>query len=366
MNDSSLPPPAATDAAKPLERDRAIDVLRTIGLLGVILAHTDPPKQLFEVRNFDVVLLVVCSGMAFMLSLSSKRFWPYVWARTKRLILPVWLFLAALFCGLALVPQGRAIMDVPLLVNSFLMTGGIGYVWIMRVFMTVAVVAPFLLLLSRRIRSDLLFFAVLTGAILVYHVTSGWVMDWYTAGARPGDAALDNHSPANVLFQTIGYSLVFAFGLRLIGASLRLRMGLAIFWCAVFLAILATVQQGQLGAQEYKFPPRLPFLAYGLAVTCVLYLLAPLVAAPLERARWLRATVDFISANSIWIYLWHIPVVLVQRQLEVFGGWLPTYIVALVFALVTTLVQRRVVEWIVATGWLSPGQSNWMRQLLTG
>ena len=39
-----------------------IDLLKTIGLLAVILAHVNPPIWLKQMRSFDVSLLVIVSG----------------------------------------------------------------------------------------------------------------------------------------------------------------------------------------------------------------------------------------------------------------------------------------------------------------
>ena len=39
---------------------------RAVGTLLVILAHVNPPRFLFEVRNFDVVLLVVVSTLTYL------------------------------------------------------------------------------------------------------------------------------------------------------------------------------------------------------------------------------------------------------------------------------------------------------------
>lgn len=46
-------------------RDEGIDVLRTIGVLSIILAHVNPPSNILNVRSFDVVLLVFVSGMSY-------------------------------------------------------------------------------------------------------------------------------------------------------------------------------------------------------------------------------------------------------------------------------------------------------------
>ena len=76
-----------------MNRDLRIDFLRFLGLSLVILAHIQAPFTLTQIRSFDVPLMVFVSG----LTASGKEissYWKYVLKRSKRLIIPVWLFLA--------------------------------------------------------------------------------------------------------------------------------------------------------------------------------------------------------------------------------------------------------------------------------
>ena len=54
-------------------RDNRIDILRTTGLAMIILAHVYPPPLLFHLRNFDVPLMVLLSGMSFVLSYNAAE-----------------------------------------------------------------------------------------------------------------------------------------------------------------------------------------------------------------------------------------------------------------------------------------------------
>lgn len=53
-------------------RDLKIDILRTIGILLVILAHVKLPELVRSIRSFDVVMLVFISGMSFAYSKPKK------------------------------------------------------------------------------------------------------------------------------------------------------------------------------------------------------------------------------------------------------------------------------------------------------
>jgi len=73
-------------------RNERIDFLRFLGLCMIILAHVDPSDGLFQLRNFDVPLMVLISGVSFGLSYKGEPYGSYVWKRVKRLLLPVWIF----------------------------------------------------------------------------------------------------------------------------------------------------------------------------------------------------------------------------------------------------------------------------------
>ena len=294
----------------------------------------------FELRNLDVVLLVAVSGMAFSISRTPKRFSPYASARFKRLILPVWLFLTVLFAAIWLTGFGDHFVTQSMIINSYLMIGGIGYVWIMRVFMTVALAAPLLYRLSRSIRSDLHFYTTVTAAIMVYCL-------FVALTAQPGSASEEgNHSLVGVVYQMIGFSLVFLYGMRLGCLPIMRLLASAAFWfgmIAVVAALYFAAHDVLIETQAYKFPPQLPYLAFGLFMTSVCALVARYAvghALPTGKA-WQAIT--FVSFNSVWIYLWHIPVVLLQRKLHFGDNFLIVYLCALTFAIGVTAIQRTIV-----------------------
>lgn len=77
------------------KRVAEIDFLRAEGLLLIVLAHVNAPAVLFQMRNFDVVLMVFVIGMAYANS-TPIRYRDYVVKRFRRLVIPVWLFLIPL------------------------------------------------------------------------------------------------------------------------------------------------------------------------------------------------------------------------------------------------------------------------------
>lgn len=115
-------------------RDERIDLLRAFGLLMIILAHVEPPNYLFQLRNFDVPLMVIVAGLSFQRSFKAESYWSYLWGRIKRLVLPVWIFLSFYFFLEFLVGFPGTLPEGKVVLSSYLLLNGIGYVWIIRVF----------------------------------------------------------------------------------------------------------------------------------------------------------------------------------------------------------------------------------------
>lgn len=50
---------------QPVLRDPAVDLLRFIGISMIFLAHIGPPAALFQLRSFDVPLMIFVSGLSY-------------------------------------------------------------------------------------------------------------------------------------------------------------------------------------------------------------------------------------------------------------------------------------------------------------
>ena len=85
------------------ERDKKIDILRFIAMLCIILAHSQPNTFIFQIRNFDVPLIIILMGASFYISRKEIGFMDYVKKRFKRLVLPTWKFLTFFLAVLFLI-----------------------------------------------------------------------------------------------------------------------------------------------------------------------------------------------------------------------------------------------------------------------
>lgn len=314
-------------------RDPRIDVLRALGMGLLVFAHVGSPPYWSQLRNFTVPMLALLAGLSFLEKGAGLRYRDYVGHRWQRLLLPTWTFVSAYLLWLWLFDWPRARPDLRMVLGSYLMTGGIGYLWIVKVFLIVALLAPLLQRWNRAQASNARYLLGLLAALLALEALRA-----ASAAALAPEAAkrLDQ-----TLFLGLPYALVFALGLRLPRLSVRARHALALGCGLVFVLIGLGLWQ-QTGAfvdlQQHKYPPRPYYLSYALMVALFLWTLAPALLRTVARLR-LAGPFGFLAGHSLWVYFWHIPLLsiargpLLLRAAEVLGG-----------ALLLTWLQVRAVE----------------------
>lgn len=142
-------------ADKQFVRDDSIDILRFIGISMIILVHCGAPGWLTQLRCFDVPLMFFVSGLACS-GKEISNYPGYIFKRAKRLLVPTWGFLLVFFALLvgALLLLHKELPANNYFIESFAMTGGIGYVWIMRIFLLVAMVTPLLIRINSKVYND--------------------------------------------------------------------------------------------------------------------------------------------------------------------------------------------------------------------
>lgn len=282
------------------QRDERIDLLRFIGLAMVILAHVYPPMWVAQLRNFDVPLMVLVSALSFSASVKQESYGQYVWARVKRLVFPVWLFLSLYFAVQWAFTYPQALPDANKILRSYTMLDGIGYVWVIRVFLLVALLAPFIYRFHQRTPQNSQYFRVLLLWYLAYEVAVAMLL--------PEISGISRTVLRNTVFDAVPFALLFALGLRIPAMSKPELWRLLGLFTAVFslFALWFFWQQGSFQrTQSFKYPPQHYYLAYALMCAFLLWLMAETLLKFLRSSR-LIVFVLFAGSNSIWIYLWHI------------------------------------------------------------
>ena len=312
-------------------RSDSIDLLRFIGLSLIILAHVAPPFVLFNLRCFDVPMMLFVSGLAY--SNHKADFSPSFFVRRMlRLIVPVYMFLTAYFL-IVIILRYAAGIDFGIrwqhIADSYLLLDGIGFVWIIRIFLLIGLLTPVLMTIERAVHSDAILLLILAAVSTIM-----------TVAIRHG-FGVDNFFICNYLYYAIGYSIPFIAGLRVGKMNLK---RLAIFSSLVFLVLASSSFMYVLGGGNLlninvlKYPPQAYFLFYGLFMSLVCHA----VCCHTCLVRHVPALCRFIGMNTIWIYLYHIPLIQITGILSL--PWWLRYVAVYAVSVAVTYVQIRIVN----------------------
>lgn len=281
-------------------RNFKIDFLRFIGLFMIILAHCSPHLVIFQIRNFDVPLMVLISGVSFKLSFKKNdSYFNYVWKRIKRLVFPVWIFLTLFFIFMHFGFPGEITLHQ--IITSYLLLSGIGYVWIIRVFLLVALIAPFLLKIEQKTTSNIYFFSILVLSLLAYEILKINTYDYF----QTNDFLV---IVGRVLFYIIPYSLIYLLGIRIYKLQKKYTLYIFVLCLITFIGMASIIfldENKFIPTQVYKNPLTTYYLSYALSISTLLWLVGDSIWQKLNSK--IKQFILFIASNSIWIYLWHIP-----------------------------------------------------------
>lgn len=322
----------------------------------VIFAHVGPPKILFQSRNFDVPLLVIVSGMAFHLSHNCVSYSAYVWKRIKRLIFPTWIFLTFYFLILFVSGSNSSDLTFKTIAGSYLLLQGIGYVWIIRVFFLVALVAPLISSADKMIKSNMLYLIMLLLLFGIYEVCRYYLTPYMQNGFFK--------FLSQQFFYLFPYSLIFAFGVRISKLAVTTKSFLGVVFFVVFFgsALFFYFQMGHfVSTQYYKYPPSAYYLLYALFVSIFLDLASQKMWAVIRTKTQIKNVILFISQNSIWIYLLHIPFVKLLQM-----NFVLKYCIVVLTATVLVLVQVNAVNHLLLPQISSKRTKKNIRTILTG
>lgn len=314
------------------ERNYTIDLLRVLGTFTVIMAHIDPPNLLFQIRAFDVLMLVFISGMSFVGS-SKYTYKEYLIRRCDRLLKPTYICMTTLFllcyacCSLLNKEQLYTIEDIG---YSFILSDhGMGYIWIVKVYLLIALFSPFLnkVCKNTKITWSAPFLFVI--AIALQHV-------------------LLNITPlrGNILFSDyllyiIPYCLVAYIGMLwndITNLTKLLIIGISFTGVMIHLYI-----DGSFAPNSYKFPADYQYVSYGVLGSVVTYGIAKCASGVLKKADKYNVC-KFLSINSFNIYLCHIIIMLafnmITKALKIYclNTFIVHYIIVLFASILLTVV----------------------------
>lgn len=285
-----------------------IDFLKFVGLTGIIIAHVGSPSWLMMLRSFDVPLMVILS--AVLAEQSYKKFAregllvkDYYFSRIKRLVIPTWTFLGLYFV-LFFIVEGE-LRGWRYYIASFCLTRyGIGYVWIILIYLYSALLIP---LLNRMKLSTkgLIFTIVIYGLYeIAYYLKIG----------------TDNRVLNTTIYYIVPYGVLTYLGYNYYQMKKRTRNLIVITSSLIFAVLLFyywIINEAPQLVKIAKYPPRLYYLSYGIACSFGMLLLCEKYHFKILDNSLIR----YISMHSMWIYLWHILVLSVYRIFRLPEVW---------------------------------------------
>ena len=283
-----------------MRRDLRLDYIRVIGILLVIMAHTSLNNYVSNIRPFDVAMLVCVAGASYSFSkpiTSFKEYLNYLKKRFIRLVIPVWLFLTFYF-ALTFLLSGEMIYSFSTMASTYLLLNGIGYVWIFRIMLMMALINPLLRIISDKFNSSFSKALMLELALLILNELLGIICIYVF-----GDSILFKIIKMTVCY-FIGYGILSIMGMIFIKLKTNDLVKLIVINGVIVL--LSTYIYGVFSPSDFKYPPMAQFICYGL-FACILFYL--LFSWKTSSNVTINKAVVWLSKYSLNVYLAHILVI---------------------------------------------------------
>lgn len=319
-----------------------IDFLRFLGLSLIILAHVQPPLWLSQLRNFDVPLMFMVMGMSFYITKQRHQSkLDYTISRFRRLVIPTWIFLALFFTvneSIALILNLKGFTYNPIdIARAFALSLGFGYVWVIRLFFIISVIA---ILLPPQIY-NIKFYLLLPLFVIVMLINSHLKQTYMEIDTLNNIALMGGY-----ISNAIPYMFTFIIGYKLIESQKRQALYIAVMSALLFAIIAAysIVTSGLFNpTQSDKYPPGIYYMSYALFMSTAIYLASEKIVNIL-RSTFVWNFIGFVSQNSIWTYLWHIPFIFMCLKIKT--NFLTSYVITFVGAVTIVYIQVKIVKLI--------------------
>ena len=308
-----------------------IDFLKFIGLTGILVAHVGSPSWAMMLRSFDVPLMVILSSILAHRSFSKNpSISHYYGARAKRLIFPTWIFLLFYFL-LCYIFSGKA-ETLHYYIASFCLTRyGIGYVWIILIYLYSAMLIP----LFDKIKFTAKGIVIVFFSYVLYEVAY-----YYRIGL---DGGVSKAIIETTVYYIIPYGVLTFLGYNYQEFDKKTK-GIIFFINLVVFVFLAIFYFHNTGKPQLvsisKYPPRLYYMSYG--VTCSFGLL--MLCEDHSYKLFDNKIIKYISAHSMWIYLWHIFIIEIYDYIKLPEIWFVKLIIVYFSSILVVLVTNRLYD----------------------
>lgn len=305
-----------------------IDLLKTIGLLAVILAHVNPPIWLKQMRSFDVSLLVIVSGyLAGMGSYSAdfldyRNVFQYIKKRIHRIVIPAWIFIIIFLPIQAFLYRVPTIREVILTLTFQQDCGLLGYLWIVWVFFVCACIVPFISRIRFNLNNLIIWFFVLVVIEIVINYTN----------------FENNRLLYCTIFTIVPYGFLTYLGINLEKMNVK-RMAVIAGFIFIAYSLSLYFKEGIFVlTSKYKYPAQIYYLSYGIFTSFILYSIVN------KYSPFLNKLITFISSHTLWIYFWHTLILYGLQYIMPHGKWWVMFPIVISVSMAITYVQSLIVD----------------------
>ncbi len=321
-------------------KEIVIDILKVIGLLLIILAHISTNPIINQIRSFDVPLLVIISGMLSVKSFNKcTNVKEYYKKRVARLLIPTYIFIILYFLLVKVlkmfVGDFSYKTDWNSVIRSFLLMDGIGYVWIIRVYLLTALSTPLLIKMKEKLNTKI-YFSILILIYILYEFT------FIIFGNS-------NYFLQYILYYIIPYGIILAIGIEISDNKVnnkKIQNVICISFGIIYLICIAVnmaIKGEFVYTSQFKYPPRIYYISYAIFVSILLIILISKIKIYKLSEKFVYIT-RFISRHSLWIYFWHVIYISLLQWSNIHISQILEYIIIVIISVLTTILQNSIID----------------------
>lgn len=272
-------------------RDESIDVLRSLAIIGIFIAHCNPSPFFIQLRGFDVILMVFLSAVcAKGFDRKDFNYFDFFIKRIYRLVFPVWIFFTLFYLAIYVFDYLPSIQEI---ISSYALISD-SYVWIVRILLILALIAPLIWRLSHNMKP----YIVVT-FIIIFFILSEILFTSFS------------NKSLELILMTIPYSMVYLLGLNIRKFSIKQQLWLsgAFLLIFIFMSLYFYFDKNSfILTSLHKYPPRIYYTSYALGISLVLWACRKYILFFFKKIH-AKSIMVFIGSHTYWLYLWHIPFV---------------------------------------------------------
>lgn len=293
----------------------------------------EPPDWLFNIRVFDVCMLVYASGLTLKYHGNTlTEYLLYIIKRFRRLILPTWFFLIGYFlmCYCMSFYDAQWKYSISDYIKSFTFTGGIDYIWIIRVYFLIAIISPVIVKVGESSIFKKHCFICLTGLLLINEALV------YVGNQIKHDTVQKLYY--GFFVYTLEYSIVQITAY----VSRKIRTG-KLFCTTSVMFLMVWMVNGLSSPQNAKYPPQALYLLYGLSISLAVCCFVDILNLQIKGS--IKSVVEWLSQNSLTIYFYHIiPVSIFEKgnydEMHYLMKYILTVTSACILTQITILIKK--------------------------